>query len=961
MELMPPELNGTSPRDSPFRRAPATLKVLAKGMGWTAAIALFGWLCFKGRSINFDASHTYLHSLLLQQKQYASLNRHVLQSRYEVLISYDTLNQHLQILQELHQTLIAVPGFIGPQGQQELQQLLQENQQLLDTQDLLVERFRAENSVLKNSLHYLPELLEEVSTRLQQGPGGDTYDRDLMRSLDEVLQQVLVYNLATDDSLAPQLNRSVERLRQLSEQSLGVVPSAASIQSLSEETPTLEDLVNLVLRHTQVILDHKPVVDRLVQDLLALPTEQTSESMGLTYDSYMQVAIRTTNRYRFCAYIWFLAITGWITIQVIRRMQRTNARTRMILESITDAFMAVDTYGTITDANPQAETLLYRSGEALIHQPLVEVLPSSADLALCSQTASIQADIFDPHRQRWLEVRGYPQPEGVSIFLQDISGRKQAEIAMQEMNQHLERKVQERTAQLAESIQVSERARERAETANRAKSVFLSNMSHELRTPLNAILGFTQILDRSQTLGSSDREHLQIISRSGEHLLSLINDVLELSKIEAGRATLQPDRVDLLDLLENLVSLLNLQAARKGLDLRLVRSPSLPQWVKTDANKLRQVLLNLISNAIKFTEQGQVVLRVDTNLSAPQSSLVSSHAFELTFAVEDTGPGIAPEEISLLFEPFMQTTTGQQKQQGTGLGLSLSRQFVQLLGGHLQVDSQPGQGARFYFTLSLDAMPAPPPEDIPASAPIVGLVPGQPRYRCLIVDDRWENRRVLRDILQPLAVELKEAVDGATAVSLWSAWSPHLIWMDIRMPDMDGYQATRLIREREAKRLQTADVSPQSDHQAVATYQPVKIVAVTAGAFETDRAEVLAAGCDDFVRKPFRAQDLFACMVKHLGAEFRYATHETTPVSPRNADDSSELCEVTPAMLAQLSQPWQEAFHAAVQRADDDDMLSLLVRIEADQPTLAQALRHLVETFQLEALIALTQSIPSAK
>jgi PAS domain S-box-containing protein len=328
-------------------------------------------------------------------------------------------------------------------------------------------------------------------------------------------------------------------------------------------------------------------------------------------------------------------------------------------------------------------------------------------------------------------------------------------------------------------------ARRAAEAANQAKSAFLANMSHELRTPLNAILGFTQLMDRDPNLTAEQQENLGIINRSGEHLLALINEVLEMSKIEAGRVTLEENSFDLYRLLDGLEEMFRLRARDKGLALSFERAENVPQYVRTDEGKLRQVLSNLLGNAVKFTQEGGVALRVGTKdegrrtKDQPPSVVRRS---SLVFEVEDTGPGMAPEELAVVFDPFVQATSGQQPQEGTGLGLSISQQYVRLMGGDITVSSEVGRGSLFQFDVQAGLADA---AEVQAAQPrrrVLGLEPNQPIYRLLVAEDKETNRQLLVKLLEPLGFEVQEAVNGQEAIEVWERWEPHLIWMDMRMP-----------------------------------------------------------------------------------------------------------------------------------------------------------------------------------
>ncbi|MBD0335998.1 MAG: response regulator, partial [Cyanobacteria bacterium Co-bin13] len=477
------------------------------------------------------------------------------------------------------------------------------------------------------------------------------------------------------------------------------------------------------------------------------------------------------------------------------------------------------------------------------------------------------------------------------------------------------------------------RAKEAAEAANRAKSQFLANMSHELRTPMNAILGFTQLMARDATLSDQQHQSLSVINQSGEHLLSLINDVLEMSKIEAGRVVINPAPFDLYSLLQSLREMFQVRAAAKHLTLTIEIAPEVPQYIVGDEGKLRQVLINLLGNAIKFTEVGTVSLSVCLDpISANLAALCSSHT--LNFEVADTGPGIAQEVLPILFKPFVQARNHVPGEGGTGLGLAITRQFVQLMGGTITVNTTVGQGTCFQFDIDVTlADPAAIP--VPSRGRVVQrLAPGQPDYRILVVDDRAENREPLRQLLQSVGFAVQTAADGQEAVAQWQNWRPHLIWMDMRMPVMDGYAATRQIRALEQ---QTAACR-------------CKILAITASAFDDQRNEVFAAGCDDFVHKPFRTSIIFEKMAEHLGVQYAYVDEP-----PKAA--SCALSPVQPADLQVMPPTWIEQLSQAAIQADADWLKHLIGQISPAQANLANQLRALANQFDFDAVLELTEGV----
>jgi signal transduction histidine kinase/DNA-binding response OmpR family regulator len=498
--------------------------------------------------------------------------------------------------------------------------------------------------------------------------------------------------------------------------------------------------------------------------------------------------------------------------------------------------------------------------------------------------------------------------------------------------------------QLKTYSQRLEKKAEEAEIASQAKGAFLANMSHELRTPLNAILGFTQIMTRDATATPGQLEYLSIISRSGAHLLTLINDVLSMAKIESGRTTLSESSFDLNHSLRMLREMFQIKAEAKGLVLVVERGIDVPRYIHTDEHKLRQVLINLLGNAIKFTETGQVSLRVSKKNPSPDKLPTSSHLKLrsprewLDFEIEDSGPGISPVELDRLFDPFFQAANPQKSSQGSGLGLKISQEFVNLMDGEIGVRQTSPSGTTFGFTIQVTSVVS---VNEQAKSPdryiVTKLAPDQPSYRILIVEDSWENRRLLVDLLAGVGFEIQAAENGRDGVEIWSSWHPHLIWMDMRMPILDGYAATRQIRQREA--------AQQSQSRLV---QRTKIIALTASVFEEERTAILAAGCDDLVHKPFQEQIVFEKMATYLGATYQYVEKSTEPLDRVNSTLASEHLKVMP-------QDWIAALHQATLKVDADAILELVKQIPTSDVWLAMQLRDLTQHFCFEEIMELTQ------
>ena len=440
---------------------------------------------------------------------------------------------------------------------------------------------------------------------------------------------------------------------------------------------------------------------------------------------------------------------------------------------------------------------------------------------------------------------------GIISIVRDVTDRKQMERALEQERTSLARKVEERTVELKRTN--AELAR-----ASRLKDEFLANISHDLRTPLNAILGYAKLLKKAEQLSQLQEEGLNTIQSSGEHLLTLINDILELAKIQAGRLTPQPNIFYFPDFLQQIANIMRIRAMQKGIVFLYESSPNLPKGVYADEKRLGEVLINLLDNAVKFTEKGGVTFNVEvksciqTHLHIDQRSGSPTGIFPtytIRFHIKDTGSGISPEQLEEIFLPFQQVGQQHSHVEGTGLGLTISQQFVKMMGGTLNVNSTVNKGSTFWFELNIPEVS----ESIPdTSLPHPQILDYQGRrLNILIVDDKQENRAVLRNMLLPLGFEISEAENGQRCLELARDMKPDSILLDLRMPIMDGFETTRQLR----KLLATQDIV---------------IIAISASVSEEIRTKSLNAGCDDFLSKPLREERLLECLQTHLNLEWVY-------------------------------------------------------------------------------------------
>jgi PAS domain S-box-containing protein len=472
--------------------------------------------------------------------------------------------------------------------------------------------------------------------------------------------------------------------------------------------------------------------------------------------------------------------------------------------------------------------------------------------------------------------------------------------------------------------EAAEAAKESAIAANRAKSIFLANMSHELRTPLNAILGFSGMLARDHDASTAQKEKLGIINRSGEHLLAMINDVLDLSKIEAGGVELELEDFNLAQMLADIGSMFEVRAESAGLRFELELDPALAHYLKTDVGKLRQILINLLGNAVKFTREGGFSLRARTLPMADDPAMCT-----LQLEVEDSGPGIEPEQLQRIFEPFVQAGHSSTTLRGTGLGLSISSSFAKIMGGEISVESSPGEGALFRVKLPVALAEADKAADVEMARPtVMGLEAGQPACRILVVEDNLENRLLLTSLLLQAGFDVREAENGEQAVSLFEQWQPHFIWMDVRMPVMDGLEATSRIR-----------ALPGGD--------TVKIVALTASAFKEQRQGILQAGCDEVIRKPFQAHEIFDTMGRHL--DVRYIYEEEMLKSPALAEQTIDSAK-TKELMAALPEQLKNELKQAATALDLEEAYAVIEAIAKVQPELADDLKVYVDEMDFASI-----------
>jgi len=488
----------------------------------------------------------------------------------------------------------------------------------------------------------------------------------------------------------------------------------------------------------------------------------------------------------------------------------------------------------------------------------------------------------------------------------DITEQEQAEQELAQHHEHLEALVRDRTNELRQ-------ARDAAEAANRAKSAFLANTSHEIKTPMNAILGFAQILERDTSLSLVAKNEVETIKKSGEHLLAIINDILEMSRIEAGRIDLHPETFDPRELLHDLSAMFRLLAEKKGLTFTLDCAATIPPYILADLGKVRQVIMNLLANAVKFTQQGAVTLKA----SAPDDERIA-------IEVADTGPGIAQGHQATLFQPFERFNSPEQAAGGTGLGLAISHEYARLLHGTIEVESELGHGSVFRFVFPAQAA-ASAPHQAESLLQVTALAPGQGAIRVLVVDDKASNRKVLWAMLEPLGFTVDEASSGEEAIERFAASRPRLVLMDLVMPGMDGAEATRALR------------------QNFVQGPPCTIIGISASAIIEEKERFLDAGIDAFVAKPYREHELYEAIATHGGVEF-------LKEAPATGSQPNPRLTATDFTLDNHPADWCDAFRQALALGNITKMRRLAEEAQTFDPRLAGFLLERVALYDLNEL-----------
>ena len=826
----------------------------------------------------------------------------------------------------------------------------------INDKGLEISGYAREDIVGKNMLSFIaPEDLDKVIQNtvlmMEQPLGPKEYHltlRGAEKSLYEVNGSVLkkedgvpygmvyiVRDISERKKVEEELRQSEEQYRLIAENSDDVIftldpelrftymsPSSFKLRGVTDEEAMLEKLEDIMTPDSlnRIIVEYGRVmaeIEKGNKPTVRIEIEQYRKDRSTLW---VEISIKTM-RDGNGRHIGFLGVSRDISERKRTEeiLQASEEKFRQIVSNVPYAVSIMDMNLRFTYMSMGVQNILGYTPEEIMALPLDRILtPESLAFAGKTFQEAIEHNGDGAtHRQVLVLALEYYHKNGSIVmgentmtFLRNANGSPAAVLSVSA--DITERKRAE--AKLKE-------AKEAAEAANRSKSVFLANMSHEIRTPMNAILGFAQLMQRDQSLTQQSRDHLDIINRSGEHLLATINDILEMSKIEAGRTVFVPTTFDFHALIYDLERMFRLRTDSKNLRFLVEKVGHISQWVKTDEGKLRQVLINLLGNAVKFTDEGGIVLRICGKVE-------NTDKVHLKFEVEDTGPGMSDDEIGRLFQAFEQTRSGL-KSGGTGLGLALSQGFVHVLGGDISVSSTLGKGSIFRFNIPVQEDHEENAAKKESKQRVQCLKPGQEEIRILVVDDRETNRKLLLQLLAVVGFATNYAVNGKEAISMVSKWKPHLVLMDMAMPVMDGYEATRKIK-------------------ATADMKNTAIVAVTASAFEEDKQRILDAGADGYLSKPFKDAELFETIGQLTDAEYLY--EETGSLKVSEIAENKALMRQT---VATLPKDLVNNMRAAVESADLDLLNELTLQLAAQQPLLAKQIQEMAGRYEYEGLTEL--------
>jgi two-component system CheB/CheR fusion protein len=591
--------------------------------------------------------------------------------------------------------------------------------------------------------------------------------------------------------------------------------------------------------------------------------------------------------------------------RVEEELRIKEERYRLLAQNTRDVVYTMNLDGTITFVSPAVELLRGLTVDEAMHQPLDKILTPDSQVISIGYVQQLYAAF----------VAGQPLPDfhgELEYYRKDMSILMTESFCYPVLENDgssvsmigVTRDITERKKAETELL----KAKADAEAANNSKSTFLANMSHEIRTPLNAIIGFSQLMNREKSLSEMQKEYITSINRAGEHLLKLINDILELSKIEAGRVELKPTNFDLHALLNDMRMIFKERVHEKQLQMIFEIPDDLPKCVFADDQKLRQIFINLIGNAIKFTDHGGVTVVTRVNK-------VNGDTNRLIVEIQDSGPGIPEDELGKLFKQFELTSAGIRTSSGTGLGLALSLELAMLMDGNITVKSTVGKGSVFTIDVVVHDGVADGSEAV-ITKRVIRINNPHDIYRILVVDDKEENRQVVVSFLKLVGFQTNEAINGEEAITKFEQWNPHLILMDFRMPVMDGYEATRLIKTTE-KGKQTP------------------IIAMTASLFEDKKENTPAPQIQGYIRKPFHENELFAAIGKALGIGYIYEEETSADTPSRYLDNPGMIGEELSKLPTNFILQMQEA----IEGADFHLLIHLIKTIENDNSELA---RHLL-------------------